>query len=149
MDDPIPNWLRTVFLVHLILALVFGGLLYLIPGRTLTGVGWVPVQVGLPGSELRIPGSTFVDPVISRIVGAALLGLAYTSFRGWRATRRQEVHLVLQMEAIFCVLSVGAFLAGLLFWERPMPVIGWVFVCLFAVFGVAWLWAIWSRRRKI
>ena len=130
----------------MILALVFGGLLYLIPGRTLIGLGWVPAQVGLPESELRIPGGTFVDPVITRIVGAALLALAYSSFRGWRAARRQDVHFLLQLEAVFCVLSVGAFLAGLLLWERAMPTIGWVFASLFAVFGAAWLWAIWSRQ---
>lgn len=146
MEGPMPNWLRTLFLVHLIVALVSGALFYLIPGRTLTTLGWVERQVKLPDSELTIPGGTFVDPVITRILGAALLALAYSSFRGWRSTNKKEVQFLVQLEAAFCVLSVGAFVAGLLFWERTMPFAGWMFALLFAGFGAAWLWALWPRR---
>ena len=146
MDTPLPDWIRKLFLVHMIVALAFGALFYLVPGRTLNVLGCVEDWVQLPESELSIPGGTFVDPVITRIAGAALVALGFASWRGWRASSRKEVEFLIQAEAIFCVFSVGAFVAGLLFWERPMPFIGWIFALLFALFGAAWLWAMWPRR---
>ena len=75
MEAPISKSLRVTFLVHLIVGLVLGAALLLIPGRTIILLGWVPEQVQLPQSELSVLGQTFVDPVITRVLGAALLAL--------------------------------------------------------------------------
>src|SRR3989304_3799770 len=75
-------------------------------------------------SELAIPGQTFVDAVLTRLLGVALLALALSSFRGWRAKQRSEVEILIQTEAAFCILGVVAFIAGFILIERATPIIG-------------------------
>ena len=74
----------------------------------------------------------------NRLLGAALLALAFSSFQGWRASRYEEVKLVVQLEALFCGLGILAFAAGLLLWEHDIPIIGWVLLALLVVFAVVW-----------
>lgn len=138
MDAPISNYLRSAFVVHMILAVVLGAALWIIPGRTLTILGWVPEQVTLPESNLNIPGVTFVDGVLIRVLGAALLALGYASFLGWRATRREQVNLLVREEFVFCVLGTMAFLAGIFTLDRAIPVIGWVMTAILIIFSVVW-----------
>jgi hypothetical protein len=138
METPISNSLRMTFLVHMIVALVFGATLWAIPGRTLLLVGWIPDQVQLPQSELSVPGTTFVDGVITRLIGAALLALSFSSFYGWRSTHLDRVKPLVQLEFLFCVLAEIGVLVGILTLERPIPVIGWVLVAILAVFIIAW-----------
>lgn len=138
MEAPISNSLRVTFLVHMIVALVLGAALWLIPGRTINLLGWVPEQVQLPQSELSVPGQTFVDPVITRVLGAALLALGYASYLGWRASRRDQVSLLVQVEFVYCVLGAVAILAGMFTLGRPLPVIGWVLAAILVAFAVVW-----------
>jgi hypothetical protein len=138
MEAPISNSLRVTFLVHMIVALVLGAALWLIPGRTITLMGWVPELVQLPQSELSVPGQTFVDPVITRVLGAALLALGYASYLGWRASRRDQVSLLVQVEFVYCVLGAVAILAGMFTLGRPLPVIGWVLAAILVAFAVVW-----------
>lgn len=138
MDRPISNRLRITFLLHWIISAILGAAMWLVPGRTLTLLGWVGKFVQLPGSEVSIPGQTFVDPFISRLYGAALLALAFSSFLGWRARRWGQVAFLVQQEAIFCVLGVVAFFAVLLLAQRVIPLIGWGVMALLAAFAIAW-----------
>ena len=155
MQGPISKGLRTTFLVHMIVAAVLGAALWLVPGRSLTLLGWVPEWVPinmpeiakLPAAKRSIPGETFVDPALTRIIGAMLLALAFSSYRGWRSANRDEVSVLVQMEAVFCVLGVIAFLGGA--WAmtqsvepRTMPVIGWVFTVILAGFAGSWIIAL-------
>lgn len=112
--------LKITFLVHGIVALLFGLLLLLIPGRLLLWLGWAPI-----------------DPIISRLLGAALLGMAWSSFRGWRATERAQVAIVLEVEAVFTVLGCAGLLRHLLFSRWPLMV--WAVFALLAAFAVAWI----------
>jgi hypothetical protein len=138
MDRPLSNWLRNLFLAHWIISTLLGAALFLVPGRSLTLLGWVPQWVHLPESDLSIPGATFVDPVLSRFLGAALLAFAWSSFRGWRAKQRSEVEVVIQIEAVFCTLGVLAFIAGAVLREETMPVIGWIIAAILLVSVVGW-----------
>jgi hypothetical protein len=104
----------------------------------LTLFGWVGEFVQLPESGLSIPGQTFVDPFITRLYGAALLALAFSSFLGWKAKRWEQVAVVVKQEAVFCLLGVAAFFAVLVLAERPMPLSGWGVMLLLAAFAVAW-----------
>jgi hypothetical protein len=104
----------------------------------MTLLGWVPVQVQLPQSELSVPGQTFVDAGATRVLGAALLALAYASYLGWRATRREEVNLIVRTELVFCVLGVIALLVTAFTLDRPFPAIGWVLALILAAFAFAW-----------
>lgn len=142
MDRPLSNWLRYQFLAHLIISTLLGAALLLVPGRSLTLLGWVPQWVQLPESDLSIPGATFVDPVLTRFLGAALLALAWSSFRGWRAKQHSEVKLVIQMEAVFCILCILAFIAAVVLWEETMPVLGWIIAAILLLFASGWLIAL-------
>ena len=149
MNQPISNTLRTTFLVHCVVAFLFGVAFILIPGRTLNLLGWVPDWVELPDSESSVPGGTFVDPVITRVLGAALIALSFSSFRAWQGANRNwdEVAILVQMELVFTVLSTIAIIAGGLLMVRSMPVIGWVLAAIMAAFAIAFGLAL--RRSKI
>lgn len=137
MDENLPGGLRTTFLLHMVIAVVLGLMLFLVPGRSLTLLGWISPTVRLPESDLTVPGTTLVDPILSRLLGAALLALAFSSFRGWRATRWDEVSLLVQMEVVFCILGIIAFLTRPILLNRGIPVVGWILTLILAAFAVA------------
>lgn len=112
--------LNITFLIHAIVSVVGGLLLLIIPGRTLLLFGWAPI-----------------DPIISRLLGAALLALAWSSFRGWQATERVQVQILVELEAVFTVLACVGLLRHLLF-ARYLPIV-WLLFAVFAVFAVAWI----------
>jgi hypothetical protein len=121
--------LRITFLIHAIVAVVLGALMLLIPGRFLQAAGWAPI-----------------DPIISRLLGAALLALAWGSFRGWRASEWAEVAILVEVEAAFTVLACVGFLRHLLF--ANYPIIVWLDFALFLVFAVAWCYFLIRHRSK-
>ncbi len=120
--------LRYTFLIHALVALVFGGPLLVAPGRWLQLFDWAPI-----------------DPLISRILGAALLALAYASYRGWRAAGWDQVAWLVQIEAIFTTLAAIGILRHLLVGSWPFIV--WLTFALFAIFAVAWIAALAMRNR--
>jgi uncharacterized membrane protein HdeD (DUF308 family) len=138
MDKPLSNGLRNTFLVHGVISAILGIVLFLVPGRTLTLLGWVPQSVPLPETGINVPGTIFVDAILTRLLGVALLALAWSSFRGWRAQRRSEVEILIQMEAVFSVLGLVTFLAGFILMDRAMPFVGYIFILILALFAVAW-----------
>jgi hypothetical protein len=115
--------LKVLFLVHAIMSTVLGVLLLVIPGRLLGLFGWAPI-----------------DPLISRLLGAALLALAWSSFRGWRATERRQVAILIEAEAVFCVLACAGLLRHLLVASYPWYV--WGTVVILAAFAIAWIVAL-------
>jgi len=150
MDQPVPKGLQITFLVHAIVGLVLGQALLFVPGRSLSLLGWVQDWVQLPNSDQSIPGQTFVDPLITRLLGAALLALAYLSFRCWaKATRTaKEIHLIVEFEAVLCGLSIIAILIALFTMDRTAGVIVWVCLLVYAAFFVAWGF-FWLAGRKM
>ena len=112
--------LNITFLIHAIVSVVGGLLLLIIPGRTLLFFGWAPI-----------------DPITSRLLGAALLALAWSSFRGWQATERVQVQILVELEAVFTVLACVGLLRHLLF-ARYLPIV-WLLFAVFAVFAIAWI----------
>ena len=121
--------LKITFLVHGIVSRILGALMLLIPGRFLTILGWAPI-----------------DPIISRLLGAALLALAWSSFRGWRATEWAEVAILVELEAAFCVLACVGLLRHLIIAYYPLIV--WLDFAVFAVFAIAWIFFLIRGRAK-
>ena len=119
--------LKTTFLIHAIVALVFGIALYVIPGISLGLVGWKDF-----------------DGNISRALAAALLALAVSSWFGYRAARWEEVRIVVQMEIAFTVLGAVAGLYG--FFVKSAPAFIWVSIVIWAAFAAAWIY--FYRRAK-
>jgi hypothetical protein len=113
--------LRITFLVHAVVALVLGLPLLILPGQFLDLFIWRPI-----------------DPLISRLFGAALLALAWGSFRGWQATERAQVKTLLEIEAVFTVLGSIGLLRHLLI--ASYPAIVWAVFILLVVFAIAWIY---------
>ena len=112
--------LKTLFGVHAVVALLFGAPLLIAPGRVLVWLGWAPI-----------------DPVLSRVLGAALLALGWSSFRGWQTAAQRDVRVLVEMEAVFTVLGCVGLLRHLL--VGRWPVVPWVVFGVLAAFGVAWI----------
>jgi len=104
--------LKTLFGVHAVVALLVGAPLLVVPGRVLLWLGWAPI-----------------DPIVSRLLGAALLALAWSSFRGWQTLS--------QMEAVFTVLACVGLLRHLLFGRWPL--VPWLVFAVLAAFAAAWI----------
>jgi len=109
--------LKVMLLVHVVLAVVFGVPLLLAPGRLLTVLGWAPI-----------------DPILSRILGAALLALGWMHFRTWQADLA-EARTVLEMEVAFAGLACVGLLRHLLFARYPAMV--WMLFAILAVLAAA------------
>ena len=120
--------LRSAFVVHGTVAVVVVAPLLQAPGRFLGLFGWSPV-----------------DAIISRLLGAALLGLGWSSFRGAGADARTQRVLV-EAELAFTVLGCVGLLRHLLKAWYPWPV--WLTFAVLAAFAVTWavLLAIVLRR---
>ncbi len=119
--------LRRLFAVHAVVASVSGALLLVAPGRTLLALGWWPI-----------------DPIISRLLGAALLGMAWSSVRGWQSAQRPRVQLVLELEAVFAVLACVGLLRHLLFANWPLMV--WLLLGVLVAFAASWIAALMVTR---
>jgi hypothetical protein len=130
--------LKVTFLVHAVLAVLTGVLLLLIPGNFLQWIGWTAfaAQAAWIG----------VDLVISRLLGAALIALAWSSFRGWRATEVAQIANLVEMEVVFTVLSCAGLLRHLVF--RHLPMMVWIPFAVFALFAVAWIVSLVGIRRE-
>jgi len=112
--------LKTIFLIHAVVGVLLGVPMLIAPGRFLNWLGWAPI-----------------DPIISRLLGAALLALSWSSFRGWRAEERARVALLIEMEAVFTVLGCVGLLRHLLFGRFPL--VPWAVFVVMAIFAAAWV----------
>lgn len=111
--------LKNTFLIHAIASTAGGLLLLTLPGRTLLLFSWAPI-----------------DPILSRVLGAALLAMGWSSFRGSQATERAQVQSVIELEAVFSTLVCVGLLRHLLFANYPLMV--WLLLAVFLIFAVAW-----------
>ena len=141
MNNPISSFLRSTFLVHMIIGGLLGVFLFLIPGRTLTWIGWAPVSFQIPNTELIAPGTVMVDSLLTRLLGAGLLALAFSSFLGWRASTWSQVALIVQVELVYCILGSLAIIGYRWLLRRPVPDIGYILLVILLAFVAAWAWA--------
>jgi hypothetical protein len=119
---------KAIFLIDAIVSLVIGALLLIIPGRTLTLVNWLPF-----------------DALMTRVVGAALLALAWGAYRSWRATEYQQVAILVEVQVIFAILGAIGLLRHLV--SAWYPPIGWITFGLLAVTALAYGF-VWLRRPR-
>ena len=117
---------RFTFALHSIVALVFGLPLFIAPGRTLDVLDWAPI-----------------DPILTRMLGAALLALAWGSFRGWRAEEWDKVAYLVELEIIFTVLSAVGIIRHLLIASYPWYI--WTILIILVLFAVAWIIALFKK----
>lgn len=113
--------LRTIFPVFALLALVVGVPLLIAPGRFLDIFGWAPVE-----------------PILDRILGSALIALAWAALRAGRSRDGAVVTLIAQTNAAFCTLAAIGVLRHLLT-PTPYPLMVWAVFVVLAVLAVLWL----------
>jgi uncharacterized protein YjeT (DUF2065 family) len=118
MEKQIPSGLKTTFLVHFIVALIFGLIYLLIPEVWGNLIKW-PTQ----------------EPAVYRLVGAAILGFGTSSWLAYKETAWEKVKIVVQMEIVWTILGTLVMLWGLIF--AGLPAIGWVNAVILGAFAVA------------
>ena len=118
MEKQISSGLKTTFLVHFIVALIFGLVYLLIPDLWGNLISW-PIK----------------EPAVYRLVGAAVLGFGASSWWAYKATAWDKVIIVVQMEIVWTILGTLVMLWGLLF--AGLPVFGWVNAIILAAFAAA------------
>ena len=119
--------LKVTFGIHGFVALLFGLPLLVVPGRFLGLFGWAPI-----------------DPLITRLLGAAMIALAWSSFRGIRTTDSRLVVTLIQMELVYTALGAIGLLRHLLVAWYPWYV--WTLFYILVAFAITWLYFFWRHR---
>jgi hypothetical protein len=88
----------------------------------------------VPGKFMSLFGWSPVDPIMSRLVGAALLGIGVESFLG-RNANRNVYKAMLNLKIIW---SSGVVVGSVLGIATGGPDIAWAFLAIFAVFLSIW-----------
>ena len=117
MEKTIPAGLRTTFLIHFFVGLVFG-LIFLLFSE-------------LWGELVNWPAT---DPTIYRLLGAAILGYGVSSWFAYRETAWERVKILVQVEIIWTGLGALVSLWALIF--EGIPAIGWLYAVLLTAFAV-------------
>lgn len=123
--------LKGTFLTHAVVCLVLGAACLLAPGRVL---GW-----------LGFPGLDAMANFFARLLGAALLAMAWTSYRGWQATEWPRVAAVVEGELVFALLGCAGLLR--IGSKGHWPWLLWVSLAILAAFAMLWLAAYLTRAR--
>ena len=118
MEKQVSPGLKTLFLVHGILAGIFG-LVYLAIPKV-----W--------GDLVNLP---MKQPELYRLIGAALWAFASGSWLAYKQTGWENVKIVVQMEIIWTILGALVLLWGLMF--AGFPRADWMNVIIFGGFGLA------------
>ena len=114
----ISQGLKTTFLVHFIVALLFG-----------LGFLFMPVLFG------SWYGLNVQEPDTYRLLGAAMLGFAVSSWFAYRATDWESVRIVVVMELVWTILGTLVLLYALLF--AGFPALGWLNAVILGAFALA------------
>lgn len=121
--------LKITFLIHAIVALILGLALLAAPGRTLNLFDWSPI-----------------DPIASRVLGAALLAMAWSSLRGYLADSWEQVELLVELETTFTVLAATGMIRHLLVGSWPW--FPWTIFVILVLFAIAWVYQLVSHNKS-
>jgi hypothetical protein len=119
--------LKYTFGIHAVVALFFGLPLLVVPGRFLGLFGWAPI-----------------DPLITRLLGAAMIALAWSSFRGFRSTDFRLAVTLIQIELLYTALGAIGLLRHLAIAWYPWYV--WLLFVILVAFAIVWLYFFWKHR---
>src|SRR3989344_5632 len=118
-DKKVPESLRKWFFVHFIVDYLFGIPLLFFPRFILSLFNW-----------------PYFDPLLSRLVGAALIGIGSVSFIEQKSNFETYQSLL-----IFKIIWSASALTGiLLMMIHGAPKAGWIFFAIFAVFNAVWMY---------
>ena len=121
MNTQLSQGLKTTFLIHFFVALLFG-----------LGFLLIPNVLG------NLYGLNVQEPEIYRLLGGAMLGFAISSWLSYKATAWESVRIVVVMEIVWAILGTLVMLYGLLF--AGFPVLGWLNAVILGAFAIAFGW---------
>ena len=130
MQNHLHTGLRTVFWIHIIVGLIFGLAFLLIPTQALELYGWPQP-----------------DPYFPRLVGAAILSFAASSWFALQANTWNRVKLIVQTEIVWTTLATLAMIWGLL--SEQLPALTWVNVIVMAAFALAFTYYYMQEGRVV
>jgi len=114
----IPKSLKKWFMIHFIIDYIFG----------------IPLII-YPDYILKIFNWTTIDPVASRIVGAALIGIGSISFLERNGTR-ETYKALLKLKIIWSTLA----LVGILISIKESSKMLWFIFIIFLIFNIIWVY---------
>ena len=117
--DPVPTGLQTWFVIHFVADMLFGIPLLFFPSFLLPYLGW-----------------TIYDPLTSRLVGAALMGIGLESLLGRNASA-ETFRAMLNLKVIWASSAIFAITAAIF---EGAPVIAWAFLGIFVIFWAVWVY---------
>jgi hypothetical protein len=126
MAGELPSIARYVFLLHFIVALVFGAFWFILPEYWNTLTGW-PLEIAS-----------------GRIVGMATLMMAVGSFLAYTKTTWEHVEIYVIMELVFNILGAIGMLWNVV--TVALPIIAWALIGLLALFAVLFLYIFFTAR---
>ena len=122
----IPKALTIAFIVHFVADILFAVPLFIFPGKFLDLLGWKSI-----------------DPVVARLVAAALFGIGIESFIGRNASK-DSFKSMLNLKIIWSSAAIVGFVVSLITYESSRLLIIWLLVIVFLVFNL--LWVYWRVR---
>jgi hypothetical protein len=117
METRISPALKITFLLHAIVGTIFGLVYVFVPTWFGQLINW-PMQ----------------DVEIYRLLGAAIIGFATSSWLAYRENTREAVIVVVRMELVWTGLGTLVMLYGVLF--AGSPAFAWVNIVILAAFAV-------------
>lgn len=112
--------LRLWFVVHFVLDIIFAIPLLLFPVETLQFFGW-----------------TQIDPLATRLVGAALMGIGVESLIG-RNAQEETFRTMLNLKIIWSLSAVFGITLSMI--QGGQPLFGWVILAIFGSFSILWIY---------
>jgi len=122
----VPVIAKYVFLLHFIVALVFGAFWFLMPEYWNTLTGW-PNEVAS-----------------GRVVGMASLVMAVGSLLAYQKATWEQVEIYVIMELVFNILGAIGMIWNML--VMTLPIVGWVLVGILALFSVLFLYVFFTAK---
>ena len=92
---------------------------------------------------MPIFGWTTVDPIATRLVGAALMGIGIESYLGRNASA-EVFRAMLNLKVIWSTSAILGIALGL--WQGG-PQAGWLFLGVFVIFWFVWIYY-WRKLRE-
>lgn len=115
----IPEHLRTWFVIHFVVDMLLGIPLLLFPEIVMPLLGWNPI-----------------DPIASRVVGAALMGIGIESYQGRNASI-EVFRAMLNLKVTWSSSAILGIWLGI--WMGGAKT-GWLFLGIFVIFWVVWIY---------
>ena len=124
----IPQALRTWFVIHFVVDLLFALPLMLAPEKMLSLVGWQNV-----------------DPFTARLAAAALFGIGIESFLA-RNAKVESFRSMLNLKIIWSLSAVFGISLSLIEGAQGRPWFAWAILVIFVAFN--FLWVYWRKQLK-